>query len=459
MESTFVFYDLETSGLNKAFDQVLQYAGVRVDQNLEPIEEYEYRVKLHADVLPAPEAICTHGIGIYDYQDAEPEVQAIRHIHQIHNEPGTISGGYNTLGFDDEFLRFSFYRNLLHPYSHQYNNQCGRFDIYAILPFYYLYANDVIAWPSKNGKVSLKLDALNQENNWLTGQAHEAMHDVRVTLELARRLKAHDEGKWQYVMSYFNKQADSQRITQLPVIKHLGEHVLRGGLMISGYFAAAGFVKPVLYLGVHHHYKNQGMWLLLDDLLEIDAEPQKVIIKKKLGEAPFVLPLEERFDHFLSEQIRENIAANFDFIDQNPELIMAWSNSQKDAVLPTLEDCDPDAMLYQEGFRSNSDFMWGMDFHHHPMDKKVSMLTQAPSPIMQTQAARIICRNFPDAAEAMVWDMSQLDQRGCDHLGRFPADVAELLARTKQLMSQDPSAEIAPKLKEYISYLEERGHA
>ena len=37
-----------------------------------------------------------------------PEVHAIRHIHQIHNEPGTISGGYNTLGFDDEFLRFYF---------------------------------------------------------------------------------------------------------------------------------------------------------------------------------------------------------------------------------------------------------------------------------------------------------------------------------------------------------------
>ena len=229
-ENNFVFYDLETSGLNKAFDQVLQYAAIRVDQDLQPVEEYDYRVKLHDDVLPAPEAICTHGIGINDHQDAQPEVHAIRHIHQIHNEPGTISGGYNTLGFDDEFLRFSFYRNLLHPYSHQYNNQCGRFDIYAILPFYYLYAKDAIAWPSIDGKISLKLDALNEENNWLKGRAHEAMHDVRVTLELARRLKDHDEEKWQYVMSYFNKQTDSQRITQLPVIKHLGDQVLRGGL-------------------------------------------------------------------------------------------------------------------------------------------------------------------------------------------------------------------------------------
>ena len=32
MKTTFVFYDLETSGLNKAFDQVLQYAAIRVDQ-------------------------------------------------------------------------------------------------------------------------------------------------------------------------------------------------------------------------------------------------------------------------------------------------------------------------------------------------------------------------------------------------------------------------------------------
>ena len=38
MKKTYLFYDIETTGLNKAFDQVLQFAAIRTDRQLNEIE-------------------------------------------------------------------------------------------------------------------------------------------------------------------------------------------------------------------------------------------------------------------------------------------------------------------------------------------------------------------------------------------------------------------------------------
>src|SRR3990167_1275636 len=130
MMNTLLFYDIETTGLNKCFDQVLQFAAIRTDLELNELAHHDIRIKLNADVIPSPYAMITHHIGLDAMQQGQNEYEAIQEIHTLLNTPGTLSLGYNTLGFDDEFLRFSFYRNLLPPYTHQFSNQCRRMDIY-----------------------------------------------------------------------------------------------------------------------------------------------------------------------------------------------------------------------------------------------------------------------------------------------------------------------------------------
>src|SRR3990167_2773213 len=112
-QPTYLFYDLETTGLNKCFDQVLQFAAIRTDLALNEIARHHINVRLNCDVIPAPTALLAHRMKLQDIQTGQPEIDAMREIHQLMNTPGTISLGYNTLGFDDELLRFSFYRNLL----------------------------------------------------------------------------------------------------------------------------------------------------------------------------------------------------------------------------------------------------------------------------------------------------------------------------------------------------------
>src|SRR5690349_21435830 len=122
LQKTFLFYDIETTGLNLCFDQVMQFAAIRTDLQLNEIERHQFYVRLNPDVIPSPEAIITHRISIKDCETGEKEIDAIKKIHYLFNTPGTISLGYNTLNFDDEFLRFSFHRNLLSPYTHQWAN-------------------------------------------------------------------------------------------------------------------------------------------------------------------------------------------------------------------------------------------------------------------------------------------------------------------------------------------------
>src|SRR3989338_11505964 len=287
MEKTFLFYDIETTGLNKCFDQVLQFAAIRTDLALNELERVEIPIQLNNDVIPSPGAIITHRIGPDQFSNGISEFEAIQKIHALLNIPGTISVGYNTLDFDDEFLRFSFYRNLLAPYTHQFANGCGRMDIYPIIVLYHLFKPDILQWPTKkDGSVSLKLENINAANQLAEGSAHHAMVDVEVTLALTRKL-FQDKTMWDFSTQYFQKKIDEDRIKSAETEMVIAGKSYKTGIMVYGKFGSdSNFVAPVIELGSHLHYKNQLLWLLLDETLS----EKTFVIRKKLAEPPIFLP-------------------------------------------------------------------------------------------------------------------------------------------------------------------------
>ena len=187
MAKTYLFYDIETTGLSKAFDQVLQFAAIRTDSQLNELDRFTVKVQLRPDVIPSPGAVITNRISLKDQVTGLCEYEAIRKIHHLINQRNTISLGYNSLGFDDEFLRFAFHRNLLPPYTHQFKNGCRRMDLLPIAVMFWLYKREVITWPQLNTKPSLKLEHINEVNQLASGPSHEATVDVEATLGLARR--------------------------------------------------------------------------------------------------------------------------------------------------------------------------------------------------------------------------------------------------------------------------------
>ena len=316
-------------------------------------------------------------------------------IHQLFNTPGTISLGYNTLEFDDEFLRFSFYRNLLTPYTHQYANHCCRIDIYPMTLMYFLYKPEVITWPTTaEGITSLKLEKINDANHFADGQAHDALTDIEATLGLCKRLASEKE-MWEYVSGYFNKKTDSERFLQCDNV--LAHH--RQALLVQGKFGAKNqFQAPCLHLGDHHHYRNQSVWLRLDDEKLQQTTPESVgetpwVINKKMAEPPFILPMKDRFTQALSSERQATAQNNLQWCQQHPDIFQAIVDYYLNYQHPLHNHVDCSAALYINEFWSNQDTALIRQFHQADWDNKAHILSQLSQPALQTLAARIIAKH------------------------------------------------------------------
>lgn len=427
MERTFLFYDIETTGLNKAFDQVMQFAAVRTDEDLAEIDRYEFLVRLNPDVIPTPQAMLTHGISIKTCDEGLPEADAIERIHGLMNTPGTTSLGYNTLGFDDEFLRFSFYRNLLPAYSHQYANNCRRMDIYPLAVMYYLYHNDSLTWPTLNGSPTMKLEHICSANDLARGPAHDAMVDVTATLELARKLQE-TEAMWDYLQGYFDKETDTQRMAKLPIAFSIQQQSFREGLMVNGSFGAKqNYQTYVIALGRHNHYKNQTLWLRLDaqDFSKVNKKNLKEstwVINKKPGEPGLLLPPSDRFMKYFDEKRLTLINHNRRWLMEHPNEFLSVMREHRDYTHPKIQNLDVDAALYQNGFLLPHELQLCAEFHHEDLDGKLELLEQFHNPALHEQAVRYLGRQHPEKLP------SEEQQRYGEFLGAVnPADAGNAM--------------------------------
>ena len=398
--STYLFYDLETTGLNKCFDQILQFAAIRTDMNFNELERYTTYIQLRPDVIYSPGAMITNRISIFESMTGLCEYEAVKEIHRLFNQPGTISLGYNSLKFDDEFLRFSFHRNLFPPYTHQYADGCYRMDVLPVTACYLLFKNDILKWPEIDGKPTLKLEHISEANKLATGMAHNALVDVEATVELARRL-AEEEEMWNYLTGYFDKKVDMKRLAALPPFFGDDGYAENWGLLIGArYGHERRYQIPVLFIGGSIPYSNQTLWLRLDnpDLRETTLERIEEttwVVRKKYGEADFILPPSKRFLANLDSERIAIVDENRAWLRENRGIFNGIVDYYRSYEYPFIPDLDADAALYQMGFPDSNDQNLCSRFHSALLKDRVRFIDQFTKPEFKILAERIICRNAP----------------------------------------------------------------
>lgn len=441
-QTTYLFYDTETTGINPCFDQIIQFAGIRTDLELNEIERYEIFIQLNPDVVPSPAASLTHRISLAQCANGISEYEAIRKIHRLFNTPDTISIGYNNLGFDDEFLRFAFFRNLLSPYTHQFQHNCMRMDLFPITVMYYLYKNEILTWPKNDeGKTSLKLENINNANQLASGPAHNALVDVEVTLALARRLYAEGE-MWNYLKDSFDKKIDVSRMPNLNLAFTVSDIDYPEALLVNGKLGfARNFIAPVLGLGQHNYYKNQTLWLRLDlrELQTVQADnihDATFVIRKRAGEAELLLPTNPRFIDKVSEE-RQNIAEdNKKWLQAHPELLQKIVDYHREFQYPEITNVDADAALYQIGFPNSQEESLMRQFHQADIQGKIEIATRFTHPVRRGLALRLLSRNFYNDIAAS--DRAEFDDYVLQIAkGKAPIDYRERQKLTPQLASTE----------------------
>lgn len=208
MPDTFLWFDLETFGRDARRSRIAQFAAQRTDVELNPIgEPVSLFCRPALDLLPSPGAAMVTGLTPqYCEREGLVEAEFLARVHEQLAEPGTCAVGYNSLRFDDEFLRFSLYRNFYDPYEREWRNGNSRWDLLDLLRLCYALRPEGIEWPiGEDGRTSFKLELLARANGLAQAQAHEALSDVGALIALARRLKQAQPRLFDYYLGFRDK--------------------------------------------------------------------------------------------------------------------------------------------------------------------------------------------------------------------------------------------------------------
>lgn len=214
MATSFYFYDLETSGVNPRTARIMQFAGQRVDEQLGPIgEPHNLLIKLTEDVLPEPDAILITGITPQQtHADGLTEAEFMRIFENEIALPDTIFVGFNSVRFDDEFMRFMHYRNFYDAYEWQWKDGRSRWDLLDVVRMTRALRPEGIKWPvDSKGKPTNRLELLTSLNGLDHANAHDALSDVQATIDLARLLKSKQPKLFEYLL----KLRDKNQVAQL----------------------------------------------------------------------------------------------------------------------------------------------------------------------------------------------------------------------------------------------------
>ena len=267
------------------FCRPVQFACIRTDHELNPIDGDTGTISWcqpPVDRLPAPEACLVTGV---TPQQAEARGQSeclfFAEINKQMNQPGTISLGWNSLRFDDMICRFGFWRNFHDPYEHGYRNDCRAWDLIDLARAAQALRPEGLNWPTgSNGAPTFKLDRLAPANGIDHADAHDALADVRATIEFARILRTNQPRLWDWARKLVETDAVEQLLNSNEPLVHVSPKLP----------AALGCLSPMRVLARNPLDKRGFIcWDLRHDpseLLEADVEEIERRVFSRVADLP-----------------------------------------------------------------------------------------------------------------------------------------------------------------------------
>ncbi len=250
----------------------MQFAGQRTDLQLNPIgQPHDVFIQLPDDVLPEPDAILVTGL-TPQHVNAEglSEVDFLKLFYAEIATADTIFVGFNSVRFDDEFMRFLHWRNFYDAYEWQWSEGRSRWDMLDLVRMTRALRPDHIQWPfDSSGAPSNRLELLTAVNKLEHTDAHNALADVQATLAVARLIYNKQTKLFDYLLGMRQKAKVAALVNaKQPFVYSSGKY-------------PSEFEKTTVVVKVADHPKRQAA-LVYD--LRHDPTPYATLSPAKLAE-------------------------------------------------------------------------------------------------------------------------------------------------------------------------------
>jgi exodeoxyribonuclease I len=471
--TTLYWHDYETSGTDPRYDRPMQFAGVRTDEDLNPVgEPLMIYCKPADDFLPHPQAALITGITPQKaQQDGLPEAEFIRQIHDELAQPGTCGVGYNSLRFDDEFTRFTLFRNFYDAYAREWQNGNSRWDIIDMVRLTRALRPEGIHWPNReDGKPSFRLEDLTAINGIEHAGAHDALADVYATIAIARLIKKAQPKLYDFVFNHRRKQDIAPLLNlneRKPII-----HVSR---MYPGEYCGTALVVPLA-----KDPNNQNGVIVYDlrhdpgDLIQLDADtlrerlftatadlPEGVsrpaLKTLHINKCPVVVPASTLDDKAATRLHidREQHDKHLQMLNQAGDLTAKLQDIFKAQEFPPVTD--PDTSLYSGGFFSDNDKRKMEIVRHATPDMLKTLSIPFEDPRLPELLFRYRARNWPDSLdqeEQEIWRQFRQQRLG----DTAPEEILNL-QRFEEAMAACQQAELTAQQTEVLAQLQQYAHS
>ncbi|MFA6776392.1 MAG: exodeoxyribonuclease I [Sphaerochaetaceae bacterium] len=408
VKNSFLWYDLETYGLNPRYDRIAQFAAQRTDMELNPIgDPIVLYGKISDDYLPDPLACMITGITPGDYPQALCEYDLAVRINREFSEPNTIVTGFNNIRFDDEMIRSLLYRNLMDPYEREWKNNCSRWDIIDLVRAAHDFRPEGIGWPPAAQTKRpegityhpvFKLTELTKANHIDQIGAHNAMVDVNATIAIARLIKEKQPKLFAYALRNRRKN-EAKNLVNTP----FGDPVLYTAGQFTNSNGCTALVVPItpaldLNKSIYCFDLSKDPAPLLsattDQLPNVPG-----LCKIAFNRCPFltkaspVFPGEETLSRLGIDWASS--MQRYRMIQEDTSLILKLREVDAAEIRPTVNDAD--FQIYSGGFFPDEDKRQFDVIHRTKPEEILTLNIKFSDQRVPEMVFRHVCRNWPEA--------------------------------------------------------------
>ncbi len=442
---SFFFYDLETSGLNPRADRIMQFAGQRTDMDLNPIgEPINILVKMTDDALPSPGAIGVTKITPQQtLADGISEAEFVKYVTEEIFTPDAVAVGYNTVRFDDEFMRAIFWRNFYDPYEFEWKDGRSRWDMLDVVRLTRALRPEGINWPvTDDGRPTNRLELLTKKNGLSHEHAHDALSDVYATIAVAGLIREKQPDLFNFLFSIRNKN-DVKKYVNLddkkPFVYASGRYPAEFNKTTVAFPLTSGRNGNVLVFDLRYN---------LEELLK-QEEPKFYPVVKELclNKCPAVAPISvlEKYDGWQKIGLDKNtVQQNLEVLLKHPDFAEKM-REEKENLPEFPEAIEPEAAIY-EGFVNDADRVKIAAVRNADEDKLADFCPDFHDPRLPELLLHYKGRNFPRAlseTEAEEYEKYRSD--------RIKRQAPKFLTELQSLYEKDEF--VAEELKLYFESL------
>ncbi len=421
---TIVFYDTETTGLDAPFDQIIQFAAIRTDAELKEIERFEIRSRLQSHVVPACEALMTNRVTAARLIDPSlpSHYEMTRAIHaQLHSWSPALFMGYNSLGFDEHFLRQALYQTLHPPYLTNTNGN-SRSDILRMLQAASVFAPDAVTIPvDDSGKPVFRLDRVAPANGFANGDPHDAMADVEATIHLCRLLSERAPEIWSSFMRFSQKAVVAEFIaseTTFCLTDHYGGRPYGWLVTTLGRNQQNTSEYYVFDLGID---PSELSALGGDELIERLKSTPKPIRRLRANAAPVMMSLDDAPAFASGKDLAPaELQRRIDLVQSDAELrrrmISAFEAGRTKPISSHVEE-----QIY-DGFLNSEDQALLESFHAAPWEQRLPIVERFADRRIRQLGRRLVFSERPDLFPSEIRSKLEkmLARRVLGHDGEVP---------------------------------------